>query len=415
MKNAAKQEVSKQLKRLVALTTMGCLLFVSVFTVSAFSKRVDIHDGSQIISVLTINTDTNKILKQANIDLNPDDLIFRVDNPDSSTEIVVKRAFDVSILVDGEIIPMKFVMGTVSDAILSSSVDIGENDAVIPDLHASLEPNMEILVDRRHKVTIHADGRSKDYCVPVGSSVSEALSFAEIPLYENDVLSKDVSETISDKMEISIERVGYRNKITTKSVPYKTIRKDADYLDEGVLQTSVKGINGESEVIIKETLVNGEVVKSEEVKNKVTLEPIDEVVLVGTKKKRQPVKISGSKSTSGALSNDKSATSKDSKGQSFSYSKVLTGSGTAYTAGSGALTSTGTTPRHGTVAVNPSIIPYGTRMYIVSTDGFVYGYARAEDTGGALRQGSALVDLYMSSNRECLNFGRRTVKVYILD
>ena len=70
----------------------------------------------------------------------------------------------------------------------------------------------------------------------------------------------------------------------------------------------------------------------------------------------------------------------------------------------------------GLVAVDPRKIPYGTRLYIVSSDGrYNYGYAIAADTGGALRSGRVLVDLFYNTERECVNFGRRQVKVYILD
>lgn len=66
------------------------------------------------------------------------------------------------------------------------------------------------------------------------------------------------------------------------------------------------------------------------------------------------------------------------------------------------------------MAVNPNIIPYGTKMYIVSEDGFVYGYATAIDTGGALMDGSAIVDVYYPTYDDCVVFGRRNVYVYIL-
>ena len=70
----------------------------------------------------------------------------------------------------------------------------------------------------------------------------------------------------------------------------------------------------------------------------------------------------------------------------------------------------------GRVAVNPKQIPYGTKMYIVSSDGkYVYGYSVAADTGGFTWNGSGtLIDLYMYSYADCVNFGRRTVEVYIL-
>lgn len=415
MKDIAKKEINKQLKRLVALTIMGSLLLVSIFSVGAFSKKVSIHDGDKTISVVTMNTDTHKILEQANLSLNPDDLIFRIDNPDNSTEIVLKRAYDVNVEFDGRTIPLRFAIGTVSDAINSSGAAINEYDHINPDLHTSLEPNMTISIERRKKITITADGRTKEYAVPDGT-VSNALGLLEIPVYENDIISIDPSNAIYDGMEFSIDRIGYRNKITTKEIPYKTIKKYASHLDDGITQLSIKGVNGESEVVIKETIKDGEVINSEEIKNKVTVEPIDEVVLVGTKKKDQTIQVSTAKiSGNTSIKDDNVGSITDHKGNTIKYSKVLTGSGTAYTANPGAITSTGTVPRYGTVAVNPSKIPYGTKMYIVSTDGFVYGYATASDTGGALRQGTALVDLYMNSTQECYSFGRRTVKVYILN
>lgn len=97
------------------------------------------------------------------------------------------------------------------------------------------------------------------------------------------------------------------------------------------------------------------------------------------------------------------------------YTKVIEGTACAYTAKSGAVTATGTTPKIGTVAVNPKIIPYGSKLFIVSNSGYVYGYAIAEDTGGDLLNNTILVDLYMNTREDCLNFGRRNVKIYVLE
>ena len=70
----------------------------------------------------------------------------------------------------------------------------------------------------------------------------------------------------------------------------------------------------------------------------------------------------------------------------------------------------------GTVAVNPNVIPYGTRMFITAADGsYVYGFAIATDTGIALMDGRIDIDLYFSTNAECLQFGKRAMDVYILD
>lgn len=106
----------------------------------------------------------------------------------------------------------------------------------------------------------------------------------------------------------------------------------------------------------------------------------------------------------------------DKDGKTVSYKKSLTGSCTAYTAPPGAITSIGLVPKVGYVAVNPRIIPYGTKMYICSKDGSItYGYAVAADTGGAMLSGKRLLDLYYNTEYECIQFGVQNMNVYILD
>lgn len=93
--------------------------------------------------------------------------------------------------------------------------------------------------------------------------------------------------------------------------------------------------------------------------------------------------------------------------------------GTAYTDspsenGGYTITAMGTPLRRGVVAVDPSVIPLGTKVYVVSTDGsYVYGTAVAEDTGGAIKGNR--IDLCIPSASETDAFGRRSVLVYVLD
>ncbi|MDD5952235.1 MAG: 3D domain-containing protein [Oscillospiraceae bacterium] len=104
----------------------------------------------------------------------------------------------------------------------------------------------------------------------------------------------------------------------------------------------------------------------------------------------------------------------DFTGTEVPYEKMLTGECTAYTGDM--TTSTGAQPQEGVVAVDPAIIPYGTRLYIASADGsIVYGYCVAADTGGAMMDGSALCDLYMDTEEKCTAFGRQIMCVYFLD
>ncbi len=104
----------------------------------------------------------------------------------------------------------------------------------------------------------------------------------------------------------------------------------------------------------------------------------------------------------------------DENGVPLNYSYKLTGKGTAYNMGT--TTATGTSVHPGVVAVNPNIIPYGSKLYIVAADGsgIVYGYSSAEDTGGFIYWNNApLVDLYVNSYSDACYWGNRPVTVYV--
>lgn len=70
----------------------------------------------------------------------------------------------------------------------------------------------------------------------------------------------------------------------------------------------------------------------------------------------------------------------------------------------------------GTVAVNPNVIPYGSKLYITSADNtVVYGYAIASDTGIAMMDGRVDIDLYFETYEEAARFGKMALQVYILE
>lgn len=107
----------------------------------------------------------------------------------------------------------------------------------------------------------------------------------------------------------------------------------------------------------------------------------------------------------------------DSSGQNvneiggMSYSAVMAMEATAYLPTDGSaegITAMGIPATYGVVAVDPDVIPLGSRVYIPG-----YGVAIAADTGGAII--GYCIDLCMESYAECMEFGRRTVTVYVLD
>ena len=108
--------------------------------------------------------------------------------------------------------------------------------------------------------------------------------------------------------------------------------------------------------------------------------------------------------------NVKSETVSETKESDNSYKAIYTMEATAYTGDT--TTATGVTPVRNpnglsTIAVDPSIIPLGSKVYIPG-----YGEAVAADTGGAIK--GHRIDLFLNSENECINWGRQNVTLYIL-
>ena len=311
----------------------------------------------------------------------------------------VLSAHEVSVKNNGVIKKIVVSGGTVADALNQAGVKLGENQISVPSASTEIKSDTDIVILNAKKVSLTADGKTQNVLLPYGK-VGESIILAGIRLSQDDILSVDRNTKVDDISELSIKRVIYKNVSVTEAVPFESKKENSDEIDLGDSKLKTKGVDGEKLVTKRVKYIDGEKDDEKVISEKITKKPVDEVTLVGTK---------------GAASAGGTGTFTDENGVKVSYSYKLTGSGTAYTAPAGALTASGHEVYEGGVAVNPALIPYGSKLYIETTDGsFSYGYATAIDTGGALMDGSAIVDLFYFSLDDCYSFGRRDVNVYVL-
>ncbi|MBQ6849011.1 MAG: G5 domain-containing protein [Clostridia bacterium] len=254
-------------------------------------------------------------------------------------------------------------------------------------------------------VEVQADGLSTLVHVTDGT-VRDAIDQAGVSVGSYDTVSQKLTDPLTEGMLIEVDRVAYEDYTEKQAVNYEVVYKYSSVLRPGQTKVRTAGVKGERTITYRKTIVNGQVVETKKIGDAITKQPVNKVILKGT--------------TLGTpLSKAPFNIELDEGGQPVKYKKLLTGQCTAYTndeGDSGSWTSTGKHVKVGLVAVNPKVIPYGTKMWITSADGkMVYGYAIAADTGGALLSGRVLVDLFMDTNAECNAFGRRNMNVYILE
>ena len=264
-----------------------------------------------------------------------------------------------------------------------------------------------ITVHRNPKVTILYHGQEIQAEIQ-GETAGELLEKLGLDLGVNDRLSVPEETVLEAGMEFRVDRILQREEQRTRVEPHAVVTCYAAYLPEGDRVVLKSGRDGEllrSEFVC---YVNSKEVQRELLEETRTVAPQAEIVAVGTGG------VTGPGITQEPIIGD--GVILLPTGEKIDYTRVDYVRATAYThsdLGCTSTTATGTKVHHGTVAVDPRYIPYGTRMFIMASDGsYVYGLCEAEDCGGDIK--GDRVDLYLPSTEECMAFGRRRCTVYFL-
>jgi 3D (Asp-Asp-Asp) domain-containing protein len=193
-------------------------------------------------------------------------------------------------------------------------------------------------------------------------------------------------DTSSDQMpELVVVRVNTRIVTEEEKIPFQVKSVQDPSLAPGSTRIKQAGQDGLLMKKYEVTTENGEVVQKRKLGSEVIKEPVTQITAVGVRSK----------------------TKLASRGVSLHNKRVLKMIATAYTH-TGNPTASGVMPYVGGVAVDPKVIPLGTELYVEG-----YGYAKAVDTGGLIKGNR--IDVFLETAKECYQWGRREVKVYILD
>ena len=264
-------------------------------------------------------------------------------------------------------------------------------------------------LDKGEAVTVHY--LDADITATAGNeTVAHLLSRLEIEPGPLDMVAVDQS---GGEVEITVgSQFVYYD--TVEEVTKSPIRYvESDILPTWSEQVVTQGQDGVRRKVYEVVYENGQEVSRHLVES-VDTEPTETVIERGTLTNFAP---NDAKVVDIITNADGSGILLLENGQSVTFSKTMTMRATAYTTGDpgvGTITASGSTVHLGTVGVDRSQLPFGTKMYIVSNDGaYTYGFSIAEDTGGAIRKDR--IDLYYYTYEECIQFGVRDCTVYILD
>ncbi|MBQ7014523.1 MAG: G5 domain-containing protein [Clostridia bacterium] len=290
----------------------------------------------------------------------------------------------------------------------SEGTDITEPPVSDPVQVVTEEPIKMYISDKTvYLAHLRADGKSYTFPFKVDeeATVQTLLDRAGIEISENDYINLyEVTTPLFEDIYVEIGRITYEEVTETVSIPYSTEYVDVIYsvwaennIWEGnpywdkYKPKDIAGEDGTKTITKRIKYVNGKE---------------DTVTILSEKITKQP--------TTAVIHRDMSHLLDLGDGAPTKYVAKLDVSLTAYAYEEvgGQVTYTGDPTQVGYVAVDRNVIPMHSYLYIVTDDGFVYGYCYAKDTGGAIKGNK--IDLFLPSMTDMNNFGRVNGTVYII-
>lgn len=317
--------------------------------------------------------------------------------------LFVNMKKDVVVYIDGQSTAIKTMKSTVGDVLAQNNIQVGQYDYLSQPLDAKLQRinKNEIYIKRAFPVYIQADGK-EDMVMTYKDTVSGALEDAKLSLGEIDRLEGASLDQKPEKdMKLKIVRVTQQEVAEYSAVAFETVKKENSRMDQGTEKIVEEGKEGTREKKFLVTLEDGIQTAKDLLTDAVITNPIDKIIEFGT------------------VLNHKTA-----RGEVVRYSKVLDMSASAYSLsyeqtgkrpgdyGYG-VTASGMKAQKGVIAVDPKVIPLGTRLYVeIAGNTPDYGYCVAGDTGSGIYGNK--IDLFYDDYGVASTFGSKRVKVYVL-
>ena len=383
------------------VTVISLLMFLAVVSFVLF-------EGTKKTVALTVNGEQQDILTHANtvgelldshqIVVAKEDFLHPSVNTsiENNLSIEWEQARQIEISVDGELQTLTTTEDLVSEILAKANVAVTEHDAITPAADAEVGPENNIAIEKAFEVTL-LDGVEEKKVWSTSNTVADFLKQHNIQLSEFDRVEQKMDELIVPHSEIQVVRVEKVTDVVEEETNFAVETKKEDSLLKGkekVVQDGVNGTVSRTYEVVKE---NGKEVSRSMMSEKIIKEPTKKVVAVGTK----VVTASVSRGTNSAAA--------PSGGKEFYVTA------TAYTAhcnGCTGVTATGinlkSNPNLKVIAVDPSVIPLGSKVWVEG-----YGHAIAGDTGGAIKGNK--IDLFVASKSQAYDFGRKKVRVKVLN
>lgn len=318
---------------------------------------------------------------------------------------------NVVLVVDGERLTVSSFASRVQELLLEAGVQTGEGYLLSHLLTEQVRNGMVIEVRRAFPVTVFADGLEKVVNV-AAATVGDAMEKAGLQLGTYDRVEPALDQLLQPGDAIRLTRVT-RAKVTQHTeIAYREVRRGNAELDRGERRVVQRGAKGLREDTVEVIFEDGVQVGQRLVASRLIRPKLNRIVEYGENnllvaRGGRTITFSRVKqveATAYCPGTPGSGCPVDESGASLCtgrYNDGFTATGRPAVAGNGQADN----PH--IIAVDPQVIPLGSRLYIEGK-----GFAIAADVGGAI-QGNR-IDILFERHEDALRFGRRFLRAYLL-
>lgn len=281
---------------------------------------------------------------------------------------------------------------SIAEVFQEKKIIIKPDDLVIPNLKTSITKDITIKIIRSFPVYVKYNGKTKKVYT-IFQSVKKILQLAKIDLKSNFKIKPGFDEEVKPHQQIVITKETCKIEIRTGIIepPFQYINA------HGLVAKNelIYGRPGISQHWWNVFYEDGKETKRIYIKEKIIKEPVSLILLVSNWSNLRSLKIPQSRYICVKI--------RKMVATAYYPGPECTGKYAVY-----GLTYTGKKARYGLVAVDPKVIPLGTKLYIEG-----YGFAEAADIGGAIKGNK--IDLCFNTYWEAKVYGRKKIKVCILE
>ena len=351
-------------------------------------------DGKK--QMVNTHADTiNELLEELDVEVGKEDYLSLAKGTEISDDLQVvwTPAVEVELTIDRKTTSVWTLSDTVGEFMKEEGIQLRAEDKVSEGMDETIEEGMNIKIEKAFPIVLKVGNKEREVW-STSTTVADLLKSEKVSVKELDRVSPELSARLTDKSAVTVTKVEKVTDVVEEPINYEIISRKDSSLEKGKERVITEGQKGLISKTYELTKENGKIVSKELISEETVEEKIDQVVAVGTKEKRAAVK-------------------RVSASSSSSSTDEYYVTATAYTSGCNGCsgkTATGinlrANPNAKVIAVDPSFIPLGTKVYIEG-----YGYATAADTGGAVS--GKKIDVFVPSAADAYNWGVKTVKIKV--